>query len=69
MRAFVTATLAALALSQPLTARPAAAPRAEAQALELAMQTIAMRSVRGPENRTIDVTRFRGRVIRYGTSS
>ncbi len=55
MRAFVAAGLAAILLSQPLSARPTAAPRAEAQALELAKQTIGMRSVRGPENRTADV--------------
>ncbi len=57
MRLFVAASLAVVALSQPLAARPAAAPKAEAQALELAKQTIAMRSVRGPDNRTIDVAR------------
>ena len=57
MRTLVASGLAALALSQPLAAKPAAAPSAEAQALELAKQTIAMRSVRGPDNRTSDVAK------------
>ncbi len=40
-----------------LKAKPATFPRAEAQALELARETMAMRSVAGPGNRTPDVAR------------
>ena len=59
---------AAVALVLVLT--PLAAARAqpyrpaEAQALALAQETIALRSVQGPDNRTIDVARVFARVLR-----
>ncbi len=48
------AVLLALALSVPAAAKPASHPAAEAQTLELAKELIAIRSVRGPGNRTGD---------------
>ncbi len=66
---FVTLVPAALALA----VTPAAAaksktyPQAEAQVLELAQQVIAMRSVRGPDNKTIDVARaFKAALVAGG---
>jgi acetylornithine deacetylase/succinyl-diaminopimelate desuccinylase-like protein len=54
----LTAALALLVLPAALVAKPAAKhPAAEAQALDLAMQTIALRSVVGPGNQTGDVAR------------
>ena len=44
-------------LPSALNAKPATYPRAEAQALELARETMAMRSVAGPGNRTVEVAR------------
>ena len=44
-------------LPSGLNAKPANSPRAEAQALELARETMAMRSVAGPGNRTPEVAR------------
>ena len=61
---------AALALVLVLT--PLAAARAqpynqaEAQALALAQETIALRSVQGPDNRTVDVARVYARALRGG---
>ncbi len=59
---------AAPAAAKPHTAKPPAAfPQAEAQALDLAKQLIAMRSVRGPGNRTGDVAaRIRDSLIAGG---
>lgn len=50
--------LALLAFSAAVAAAPAAHPRAEAQALGLAEQAIALRSVRGPGNQTPEVARL-----------
>lgn len=60
MTIFRHATIATLALSTaiaavPMAAHAAAHPAAEAQALDLSMKSIAMRSVQGEGNRTIDV--------------
>ena len=49
------ALAAATMLSTTAHAAPAGHPQAEAQALDLAMKSIAIRSVRGEGNRTIDV--------------
>ncbi len=58
MRRSAVALLVVLAtLPSALVAKPATFPRAEAQALELARATMAMRSVAGPGNRTPDVAR------------
>ena len=58
MRRIAVLLLFAFAIFPPgLKARPAAFPRAEAQALELARETLAMRSVAGPGNRTPEVAR------------
>lgn len=46
------------------TARAQPYPQAEAQALALARETIALRSVQGPDNRTIDVARVYARALR-----
>jgi carboxypeptidase PM20D1 len=52
----LSAAIAALALtSSPATAAAPGYPQAEAQVLDLSMKSIAMRSVRGPGNRTGDV--------------
>lgn len=52
--------IAATALSAPVLAAPPKAPSAaaEAQVLELSKQALAIRSVRGPGNRTIDVAKL-----------
>lgn len=62
--------LAALALApQPASAAPRAYPQAEAQVLDLAKRTIAMRSVAGPGNRTADVAAaFRDALLAGGWS-
>ena len=61
---------AALALVLVLHASGAARaqpyPQAEAQALALAQESIALRSVQGPDNRTIDVARVYARALREG---
>jgi acetylornithine deacetylase/succinyl-diaminopimelate desuccinylase-like protein len=49
--------IAAFALLGPFAAHAQPYPAAEAQALALSKETIALRSVQGPENRTIDVAR------------
>ena len=56
-RTTVSLILAFAMLPSGLEARPATFPRAEAQALALARETMAMRSVAGPENRTPEVAR------------
>src|SRR6195952_4929266 len=54
--AMIAATAVALVLSGAAQAKgPASHPQAEAQALELAKQAIALRSVRGPGNQTPQV--------------
>jgi len=59
--------VAALAFLLPAAAQAQPYPAAEAQVLELARQTIALRSVQGPGNRTGDVARvFRGALIAGG---
>lgn len=59
MRTGMTAALAAMVSATALTAgaqpAPAAHPRADAQALDLAEKAIALRSVRGPGNKTPQV--------------
>ncbi len=71
MRQMLLATVVPAALS--LAGTPAAAaksktyPQAEAQVLALAKQTIAMRSVRGSDNRTIEVARaFKAALVAGG---
>jgi hypothetical protein len=49
------ALAAATLFSTSAIAAPAGHPKAEAQALDLSMKSIAIRSVRGEGNRTIDV--------------
>jgi acetylornithine deacetylase/succinyl-diaminopimelate desuccinylase-like protein len=71
MRPILLATLAplsfALACTPANAARPASYPQAEAQVLELSKQVIAMRSVRGEGNRTIDVANaFKAALIAGG---
>lgn len=56
-RTAVSLIVAFAILPSGLKAKPATFPRAEAQALELARETMAMRSVAGPGNRTPDVAR------------
>lgn len=51
-----------LFLAAPAAAQPY--PQAEAQALALAQETIALRSVEGPDNKTIDVARVFARALR-----
>jgi acetylornithine deacetylase/succinyl-diaminopimelate desuccinylase-like protein len=51
-----------LLLAAPAQAQPY--PEAEAQALALTQQTIALRSVEGPDNKTIDVARVFAGVLR-----
>ncbi|MEO0061602.1 MAG: hypothetical protein RLZZ08_162 [Pseudomonadota bacterium] len=53
--AFVIAAAVPVAAPAPAQAAPKAYPVAEAQALDLAKQTIAIRSVQGPDNRTAEV--------------
>ena len=58
MRPTAVSLIFALAiLPSGLPAKPATYPRAEVQALELARETMAMRSVAGPGNRTAEVAR------------
>ena len=56
-RTAVSLFLAFAMLPSGLEAKPATFPRAEAQALTLARETMAMRSVAGPANRTPEVAR------------
>jgi carboxypeptidase PM20D1 len=59
------AAVALVLVLTPLTAaRAQPYSQAEAQALALAQETIALRSVQGPDNRTIDVARIFSRVLR-----
>lgn len=62
MRATLAFVLAALA---PVAAQAQSTP-AEAQALALSRETIALRSVQGPGNKTIDVARVFARALREG---
>jgi carboxypeptidase PM20D1 len=62
MRATLASLLAILVLAGPAEAQPY--PQAEAQALALAQETIALRSVEGSDNRTIDVARVYARALR-----
>jgi acetylornithine deacetylase/succinyl-diaminopimelate desuccinylase-like protein len=55
-----------LALAVPAAASAQPYPQAEAQALALAQETIALRSVQGPDNKTIDVARVFARALREG---
>lgn len=55
MRTVMTAGVVGLALASAALAAPATHPKAETQALELAKQAIALRSVRGPGNQTPQV--------------
>lgn len=55
MKKLLAAAIVAVVLAQPAVAKTTASPKAEAQALQLAQQIMAMRSVAGPDNRTGDV--------------
>jgi carboxypeptidase PM20D1 len=55
MTLVVAATLATVLAASAPAAPPAGHPQAEAQALDLAMRAIALRSVRGPGNQTPQV--------------
>lgn len=57
---------ASLACSMPATAKEAAYSKAEAQVLDLSQKAIAIRSVRGEGNRTIDVARLFGDALLAG---
>lgn len=57
---------ASLACSMPATAKEAAYSKAEAQVLDLSQKAIAIRSVRGDGNRTIDVARLFGDALLAG---
>ncbi|MBA4087912.1 MAG: hypothetical protein C0491_08950 [Novosphingobium sp.] len=57
---------ASLACSMPATAKEAAYSKAEAQVLDLSQKAIAIRSVRGEGNRTIDVARLFGDALVAG---
>src|SRR4051795_8566724 len=58
---------AALLAAGAAAAPPAAHPRAEAQALDLAKQAIALRSVRGPGNQTPEIAAlFRSALVAGG---
>lgn len=64
MRAGFTVGLIVMAVSAASTAAaPAAHPAAEAQALDLAKQAIALRSVRGPGNKTPEVAALYGSAL------
>jgi carboxypeptidase PM20D1 len=63
MRATLALTTA-LALLGSAAAQAQSSPQAEAQVLDLAKETIALRSVQGPNNKTIDVARVYERVLR-----
>lgn len=66
-RLFLLAALPVAMSSLPATAKPAATERAEAQVLSLARETMAMRSVQGPGNRTADVARaFKAALVSGG---
>ncbi|HEU4650151.1 MAG TPA: M20/M25/M40 family metallo-hydrolase, partial [Croceibacterium sp.] len=70
MKAHLTGFAAALALLSPAAA-PALAeapayPRAEAQVLDLSKETIALRSVQGPDNRAGDVAQAFRRALLAG---
>ncbi|MEO6388523.1 MAG: M20/M25/M40 family metallo-hydrolase [Croceibacterium sp.] len=58
--------VAAIALIVPAAAQAQSHPVAEAQVLDLARQTIALRSVRGEGNRTADVAHVFERALRQG---
>ena len=60
------ATVLALTMPISVQAKPAQNPKAEAQALELAKQAIAIRSVRGPNNRTMDVAKLFAATLEAG---
>ncbi len=71
MRPKLYATLVPLTIAltgaSALAAKPKTYPKAEAQVLELATQTIAMRSVRGLDNQTIEVARaFKAALVAGG---
>jgi carboxypeptidase PM20D1 len=55
-----------LVLTPLATARAQPYSQAEAQTLALAQETIALRSVQGPDNRTIDVARVYASALREG---
>jgi acetylornithine deacetylase/succinyl-diaminopimelate desuccinylase-like protein len=57
------AVLAVLALLVPVAAQAQSYPQAEALALALAQETIALRSVQGPGNRSADVARVFARAL------
>lgn len=57
---FRVALAASVAITAPAIAKEKTYPVAEAQTLDLAMKSIAIRSVRGEGNRTIDVARLFG---------
>lgn len=57
---FRVALAASVAITTPAIAKDKTYPVAEAQTLDLAMKSIAIRSVRGEGNRTIDVARLFG---------
>jgi carboxypeptidase PM20D1 len=66
MRRLIT-VLALGACVPAASAKPAVHPQVEAQVLELSKQVIAMRSVRGPDNKTIDVARaFKAALVAGG---
>lgn len=57
---------ASIACSMPAVAKEAAYPKAEAQVLDLSQKAIAIRSVRGDGNRTVDVARLFGDALVAG---
>lgn len=60
------ALAASVALSMPAVAKEAAYPKAETQVLDLAQKAIAIRSVRGEGNKTIDVAKLFGDALVAG---
>lgn len=63
---FRIALAASVALSMPAAAKEVSYPKAEAQVLDLSQKAIAIRSVRGDGNRTIDVAKLFGDALAAG---
>lgn len=63
---FRIALAASVALSMPAVAKEVAYPKAEAQVLDLSQKAIAIRSVRGEGNKTVDVARLFGDALVAG---
>ena len=66
MRTILAAAAAAMTMAGAAQAAPAGHPEAEAQALDLARQAIALRSVRGPANKTSEVAALFKRALVAG---